>query len=91
MERTGGQSASTGVPRFYFHLINDMDVPDNEGEDLPDLADAQAFALRQARAMIAAMILDEGRIVLHHRIDIEDDKHRLVGTVTFRDAVTIEE
>jgi hypothetical protein len=79
------------MPRFYFHLINDMDVPDHEGEDLPDLAAAQAFALRQARAMIAAMALDEGRLVLHHRIDIEDEQHSLVGTMAFRDAVRIEE
>ena len=55
------------------------------------MAAAQAFALRQARAMIAAMALDEGRLVLHHRIDIEDEHHSLVGTIAFRDAVTIEE
>ena len=79
------------MPLFYFHLINDMDVPDYEGEDLPDLAAAQAFALRQARAMIAAMVSDEGRLVLHHRIDIEDEQHSLVGTIAFRDALTIEE
>ena len=79
------------MPLFYFHLINDMDVPDHEGEDLPDLAAAQAFALRQARAMIAAMVSDEGRLVLHHRIDIEDEQHSLVGTIAFRDALTIEE
>ena len=30
-------SARTSVPRFYFHLRNDMDVPDDEGKDLPDL------------------------------------------------------
>jgi len=79
------------MPLFYFHLINDMDVPDYEGEDLPDMAAAAAFALRQARAMIAAMALDEGRLVLHHRIDIEDEQHSLVGTMAFRDAVRIEE
>jgi hypothetical protein len=33
------------VPWFYFHLFNDMDVPDIEGIELPDLT---AAALRQS-------------------------------------------
>lgn len=78
------------MPRFYFHLYNDMDVADDEGQDLPDLAAAQAFALEQARALVAAMATDEGRIVLHHRIDIEDGQRAVLATVMFRDAVKIE-
>jgi hypothetical protein len=85
-----GDSRSIIVPRYYFHLFNDMNVPDDEGEDLPDLAAAESFSLRQARALIAAAVTDHGRIVLSHRIEIEDDRHDLVGTVRFRDAVTIE-
>jgi hypothetical protein len=90
MERTAEPVARLAMPRFYFHLVNDVDVPDDEGEDLPDLAAAEAFALRQARALIAAMATEEGRIVLHHRIDIEDEHRALVRTVQFGDAVRIE-
>ena len=78
------------MPRFYFHLYNDMDVPDEEGQDLPDLSAAQAFALEQARALVAAMATEEGRIALHHRIDIEDGQRAVLGTMMFRDAVKIE-
>ena len=78
------------MPRFYFHLYNDMDVPDEEGQDLPDLSAAQAFALEQARALVAAMATEEGRIVLHHCIEIEDGQRAVLATVMFRDAVKIE-
>lgn len=78
------------VQRYYFHLINDVDVRDEEGQTFPDVGAARQFAIRQARALIAAGAVDEGRIVLHHRIDIEDDRHALVESLHFRDAVTIE-
>ena len=78
------------MPRFYFHLINDIDVPDDEGENFGDLAEARDFAVGQARALIAAATVDEGRIVLHHRIDIEDERHVLLESLHFRDAVTVE-
>jgi hypothetical protein len=26
------------LPRFYFHLVNDVDAPDEEGAGLPDLS-----------------------------------------------------
>lgn len=86
-----GSARWTGVPRFYFHLINDIDVPDNEGKVLADLAAAQHHAIQQARALMAAMIAEKGRLAFNHRIDIEDEAHVLVGSTSFRDAVTIED
>jgi len=32
------------VPRFYFHLIDDFDAPDEEGVELPDLEAAREHA-----------------------------------------------
>ena len=32
------------MPRYYFHLLNDVDVPDQEGKELPDLEAARAQA-----------------------------------------------
>ena len=78
------------VPRFYFHLINDMDVPDCEGSELPDLDAARASATAQARGMIGEMTKSEGRIVLDHRIDIEDKDGRVLDSVVFRDILVIE-
>jgi len=78
------------VPRFYFHLHNDEDVPDDEGVELADLNAARAYAARCARAMFGEMAKEKGHVVLHHRIDIEDEHQRVLDTVYFRDAVDIE-
>lgn len=77
------------VPRFYFHLYNDLDVVDREGEDLSDLADARQFAVNQARGMAGENIKQHGRIDLKHRIDIEDESNSVLESVSFGDAITI--
>jgi hypothetical protein len=78
------------VPRFYFHLRNDLDVPDDEGKELPDLGAAHTQALELARFEVSEMAKEQGRVVLHHRIDIEDEQHRVVDSVWFRDVVQVE-
>lgn len=78
------------MPKYYFHLYNDMDVPDFEGAELPDLAAARATATEQARGMIGEMAKADGRIVLSHYIDIEDEDERVVDTVIFRDIIRID-
>jgi len=78
------------MPRFYFHLINDMDVSDLEGAELPDLGAARARAIEQARGMIGEVIKTEARIVLSHRIDIEDEEGRVLDRVVFRDIIRVE-
>jgi len=77
------------MPRYYFHLKNDLDVRDDEGEELSSLEEARTFALAEARSLVAASVKEEGRIVLHHRIDIEDEQHRVIDTVLFGDAVQV--
>ena len=78
------------MPRFYFHLSNDLDVPDEEGAELPDLDAAIQRAREQARFTLAETIKDEGRGNLAHRIDIEDENCDVLDTVWFRDVVKIE-
>ena len=75
---------------YYFHLHNDADVPDDEGKELPDLNAARSWAARQARDLIGQIAKDEGRVVLHHRIDIEDEDRQVLDTIWFRDAVEVE-
>ena len=79
------------VPKYYFHLINDLDVPDEEGQELPDLAAARAHGIHQARVLIGEMAKEVARIVLHHRIDIEDEQGMVLNTVYFRDVVSVED
>ena len=77
------------MPRFYFHLHNDVDVSDEGGEEMPDLEAALAHAIRMVRFEVAEGALRDGRIVLSHRIDIEDGNGTVMATVHFRDAVEV--
>lgn len=75
---------------YFFHLYNDMDVPDEEGKELPDLRAAREWALSQARGLVGELTKQDGRIVLHHRIDIADKDGRVLDSVRFGDAVDVE-
>ncbi|MBA3512332.1 hypothetical protein [Sphingomonas sp.] len=78
------------MPRFYFHLYNDVDAPDEEGREMPDLATAHAYTVHLVRFTAAETIKDEGHFVLDHRIEIEDEHGTVLDTVYFKDAVKIE-
>jgi uncharacterized protein DUF6894 len=78
------------MPRYYLHLRDDMDVPDDEGVDLPDLEAARVKAAGNARFTLARTAMDEGKINFTHRIDIEDEQGRTLDTVWFRDVVRVE-
>ena len=77
------------VPRFYFHLRDDLNVPDEEGSDLLDLEAALQRAATQARKLAGEIVKEQGRITLSHRIDIEDEHHEVAGTVLVRDVVRV--
>jgi len=76
------------VPRYYFHLLNDLTVRDEEGIELPNLACAMQRAAASAREM-AAESVREGHLVLQHRIEVTDGTGTTVGVVHFRDVVEI--
>lgn len=76
------------MPHFRFHVRNDVDAPDDEGQDLDNLAAAHLKAIDYARDL-AASAVRQGRLDLTHRIDVEDDAGELLLTVTFADAVDI--
>ena len=77
------------VPQFYFHVLDDLDIPDDEGAVLADLGAARDHAVRAARVLMSETLVKVGKITLHHCIDIEDESHDTVETVTFDDAVAI--
>ena len=79
------------MPLFYFHLFNDQDVMDREGTDLPDAGAAGAYASQLAQFEAGESVKSSGRIVLSHRIDVEDEDHCAVQTVWFRDVVHVEQ
>jgi len=78
------------MPRFYFHLLNDVDAPDEEGVELPDLNVALEHAARNARFTAAETLKEQGKVVLSHRIEIENQDGHVLATVHFRDVVAVE-
>jgi hypothetical protein len=78
------------VPRFFFHLHDDVDLPDPEGIEVPDLAAARKHARVTVLDLMCGAMKTGGRIALQHRIDIEDEEGRVLDTVRFADVVKLE-
>jgi hypothetical protein len=66
------------MPRYFFHLHNDIDALDEEGVELVDLDAARARARHSVH------------LVLDHHIDIADESGAILETVRFGDVVTVE-
>ena len=77
------------MPRFYFHLYNDIVAMDDEGIELPDLETAKAAAIINIRDLLTEDVM-KGRMPLQHRIEIADGDGAVMAVVPFRDAVTVE-
>ena len=67
-----------------------MDIPDLEGADLRDIGAARHYAVDAARQLMCETLKEDGRITLHHRIEVEDEARQVVETVEFGDALRIE-
>ena len=79
---------SANMPLFYFHLRDGADVLlDPDGRELDQSAIAAA-ALAEARAMIAADVL-EGRVRLDQQIEVLDSAGTVIHRLPFEDAVTV--
>jgi hypothetical protein len=78
------------MPRYFFHLRNDVSVDDEEGQELPGLEAARACAEKYALDMSAASIVEHGKVNLHHRIEVSDETGQLALTVEFGDVVRVE-
>ena len=78
------------MPRYFFHVYDDVIAEDEEGAELPNLAAARLNALVGARELISEQVR-RGYFVLSHWIDVIDEQGEKVLTVTFREAVDIKE
>ncbi len=76
------------MPRFYFHLHNDIDSFDEEGRELPDVEAAREAALREARCM-AAESVRQGHLDRAHYVAVTDENGDTLFSTTFREAVRI--
>lgn len=77
------------MPRYFFHVYDDLDLRDQDGIDLADAAAACAAALAGAREMMCAQLM-KGRLSLYHRIEVEDEGGTAILTLPFGEAVRIE-
>jgi hypothetical protein len=77
------------VPRYYFHLYNDMIVCDDEGQEVADDEAARQVAIASARDM-AAVSVRGGRLNLKHRIEVADEGGKILRVVRFEDVVKVE-
>jgi hypothetical protein len=78
------------MPRYYFHLHNDLDVLDPEGCELASPEAAQLQAEHEAKVMASESVLTKGKLVLSHSIEVTDDTGASVAVVRFGDVVTVE-
>lgn len=76
------------MPRYYFHLHNDIDTEDEEGRELDGLDSAREQAILGARDLMAAEIM-RGMITLSHWIEVRDEADKQVLAVLFGDALTV--
>ncbi|MGZ8286285.1 MAG: DUF6894 family protein [Allosphingosinicella sp.] len=77
------------MPRYFFHLYNDIISMDEEGADLANLEAARANGIKEAREMMLETVA-EGRVNFSHRIDIADESGTVIDSVTFGEAVKVE-
>ena len=91
----GGASFRRGkrfaaMPRFFFHVYDDVVALDEEGCELPDLEAVRQRAIEGARELACEQIR-KGKLTLHHRIEVEDEDGKTAMIVPFRLAFRIED
>jgi hypothetical protein len=77
------------MPRYHINLFNDIDVVDEEGVHAADLAEAKAKAIEGARELMGEHLRTGRPINLRHRIEVADDKGRVLAVIPFRELVTV--
>ena len=82
-------AVARGMPRYFFHLYDDIDSIDEEGTELPDIAAATKHAITQAKDMACAEVL-KGHLSLRHRIEVTDEAGMVLLTVRFKDVVEVQ-
>lgn len=78
------------MPRYFFHLHNDLEVLDSEGKVLASREAARLQAEREARVMASESVLTRGSLVLSHSIEVTDEAGEPVTVVRFGDVITVE-
>ncbi len=74
---------------FFFHLVDGVDILlDPDGRDLPDLAAAKAWSLKEARSLLSHEVLS-GTVNLAQAIEVHDETGAVVHILPFGEAISI--
>jgi hypothetical protein len=77
------------MPRFYFHIISDMDfIEDAEGVELVGEAEAREEAIDAAREILAE-IVRKGDVIDGQVFDVRDATGTKVFILPFRDVIRL--
>jgi hypothetical protein len=75
------------MPRYYFNVVTTTTtVEDLEGTELPSLDAARKEAIKDARQLMGAAILD-GDDISSRRIEISNDAGEVLFVLRFTDAI----
>ena len=77
------------MPRFFFHLHNDVQVHDDIGTEFPSLDEARIKGVGAARGIMAEDIVTAGHITLSHRITIANAAGDKLLELPFRACVEV--
>lgn len=76
------------MARYFFHLHNDIDAPDDEGKEFANDRQALECALDCARDVASASVR-RGNLDLRHFIVCVAEDGREVGIVRFAEAINV--
>jgi hypothetical protein len=77
------------MPRYFFHVHDDLLALDEEGLELADMDAVRRHAVAGIHAMMCDQLI-HGRLVLHHHLVVEDEHGVQVLDLAFGDTVAIE-
>ncbi|NIJ07904.1 hypothetical protein FHS31_001514 [Sphingomonas vulcanisoli] len=78
------------MKHYHLNLYNDVVVADEEGIELPDLPAAKACAIEAVRALIADSVVEGRLIKLDHRVEVTDDRGKVLAVIPFGEVIEIE-
>jgi hypothetical protein len=73
------------MPQYFFHVLNDIESRDDDGQFFTDLDEAVSEARETAADLIRDEIRAGRKIHPDHRIEIEDEQSRVVHVLRFGD------
>ena len=77
------------MPRFYFHVFDDVVSTDEEGQVVNDLEAARAIAMKSARELVCDQVR-RGYLDLDNYIVVANQSAQELFRVVFREAFVVQ-